>query len=64
MLRQCWLRAQLVRHRIDGLEKPRAIISPLNAVRHRIDGLEKDSKGIWTIGYVRHRIDGLEKQAI
>ena len=30
----------MVRHRIDGLEKKRTLVTQDDVVRHRIDGLE------------------------
>ena len=49
-----------VRHRIDGLEKPRRVARCAGMVRHRIDGLENSRYTHLCIYRVRHRIDGLE----
>ena len=49
-----------VRHRIDGLEKPRRVARCAGMVRHRIDGLEISHRLDSPQAYVRHRIDGLE----
>ena len=50
----------MVRHRIDGLEKPLTLTTSSIRVRHRIDGLEIHHGVPICAGVVRHRIDGLE----
>ena len=54
---------QVVRHRIDGLERWAQSNAKRCTVRHRIDGLEMAYDPGYGIATVRHRIDGLETQA-
>ena len=54
--------AQLVRHRIDGLEKSSSDELGRFKVRHRIDGLENPLNPLPPMRLVRHRIDGLERE--
>ena len=41
-----FLKANYVRHRIDGLENAKQLTHSFDIVRHRIDGLEKRKLGI------------------